>query len=118
MNKVLVVDDEEDIGTLMKAMLKSSCYMVVYAGNIDDATEELKKEEFQTIFLDLNLDNEYGLNLVTTIRKTNKEANIVVITAQKQSEIKQEVISHGIQYLIENPFNKSQILTALEVGGE
>jgi|SRR5690554_1535211 len=118
MNKVLVVDDEEDIGTLMKAMLKSSRFTVVYAGNIDDAISELVNDEFDTVFLDLNLDNEYGLNLVTTIRKTNKEANIVVITAQKQSEIKQEVLSHGIEHLIEKPFNKSQILTALDASGE
>ena len=118
MNKVLVVDDERDIGILMKAMLKSSRYIVVYASNIDDATRELAKEVFETVFLDLNLDNEYGLNLVATIRKTNGGANIVVITAQKRSEIKEEVSSHGIDYLIQKPFNKSQILNVLQVGGE
>jgi|SRR5690554_5373943 len=118
MSKVLVVDDEEDIGIMMKAMLKSSRYTVVYASNIDDATNELKKEVFETVFLDLNLDNEYGLKLVTTIRKTNRDANIIVITAQKKSEVKQEVTSHGINSLIQKPFNKSQILTALETRGE
>lgn len=118
MNKVLVVDDEKDIGILMKAMLKSSRYIVVYASNIDDATKELMSAAFETVFLDLNLDNEYGLNLVNTIRSTNSEANIVVITAQKQSEIKQDVTSHGIEHLIEKPFNKSQILNALGKDGE
>lgn len=118
MNKVLVVDDEKDIGILMKAMLKSSRYLVIYASNIDEATKELMNESYETVFLDLNLDNEYGLNLVNTIRETNKEANIVVITAQKQSEVKQEVNSHGIEHLIEKPFNKSQILTVLASDGE
>lgn len=113
-----MVDDEKDIGILMKAMLKSSRFIVVYASNIDEATNELMNDAFETIFLDLNLDNEYGLNLVNTIRATNKEANIVVITAQKQSEIKQEVVSHGMEQLIEKPFNKSQILTALGSGEE
>ena len=118
MNKVLVVDDEKDIGILMKSMLKSSRYIVVYASNIDEATKELMNDAFETVFLDLNLDNEYGLNLVDTIRATNKEANIVIITAQKPSEIKQEVTSHGIEHLIEKPFNKSQILSALGSVGE
>ena len=113
-----MVDDEKDIGILMKAMLRTSRFIVVYASNIDEATKELMNDAFETVFLDLNLDNEYGLNLVDTIRETNKEANIVVITAQKPSEIKQEVTSHGIEHLIEKPFNKSQILTALGADGE
>ena len=74
MNKVLVVDDEEDIGILMKAMLKSSRFSVVYASNIGDATKELKTDEFETVFLDLNL-NYFG-------RKTETSKTIHTGTVQ------------------------------------
>lgn len=114
MNKVLVIDDEEDIGIMMRAMLKSSGYLVVYASNISEATDKLENNKFEMVFLDLNLDNEYGLNLVSTIRKTNKDANIVVITAQKGNDVKKDVSLNGIECLIQKPFNKSQILTILK----
>jgi len=118
MSKVLVVDDEEDIGIMMKAMLKSSGYSVVYANSFSEAQSKLQDHQFETIFLDLNLDNEYGLNLVPAIRETNKEANIIVITAQKGLDIKKELSSSGIDFLIQKPFNKKQILTVLEKEGE
>lgn len=117
MNKVLVVDDEEDIGIMMRAMLKSLGYKVDYAGNLSDATEKLENERFKVVFLDLNLDNEYGLNLVSTIRKTNRDANIVVITAQKGLDVKKDVALNDIDSLIQKPFNKSQIVSILENQG-
>src|SRR5690606_24905917 len=113
MNKVLVVDDEEDIGIMMRAMLKSLGYVVVYAGNISEAIDKLTNDKFQVVFLDLNLDNEYGLNLVSTIRETNEEANIVVITAQKGMDIKKEIALSDIDCLLQKPFNKSQIISIL-----
>ena len=117
MNKVLVIDDEEDIGIMMRAMLKSSGYTVVCASNISEATEKLENNKFEMVFLDLNLDNEYGLNLVGTIRKTNENANIVVITAQKGNDVKKDVSLSGIECLVQKPFNKSQILTILKNHG-
>src|SRR5690606_6357514 len=117
MNKVLVVDDEEDIGIMMRAMLKSLGYIVVHAGNLTEATEKLENQKFQVVFLDLNLDNEYGLNLVSTIRKTNRDANIVVITAQKGLDVKKDIALDDIDCLIQKPCNKSQILSILENHG-
>lgn len=117
MHKVLVVDDEEDIGIMMRAMLKSLGYKVDYAGNLSDAIEKLENERFKVVFLDLNLDNEYGLNLVSTIRKTNRDANIVVITAQKGLDVKKDVALNDIDSLIQKPFNKSQIVSILENQG-
>ncbi len=118
MNKVLVVDDEEDIGVMMKAMLKSSKYSVVCANTLLEAQKKLLDHQFKIVFLDINLDNEYGLNLVPAIRETNKDANIIVITAQKGSDIKKELSSSGIQILIQKPFNKKEIINLLESEGE
>ncbi len=116
MNKVLVIDDEVDIGVMMKAMLKTSGRYVMCARSINEATLKLKDNKFETIFLDLNLDNEFGLNLIPTIRETNKDALVVVITAQKGIDINQVVNSSGVDRLLQKPFNKSQILNVLENG--
>ena len=111
--KILVVDDEEDIGLLMKAILSHSGYHVLYASNLSDARNFLIEEEIHMVFLDLNLGDEYGLTLLPLIRKTNRDANVVVITAQKESKIRDDVTSSGIKRLIEKPFNKKEILTVL-----
>ncbi len=114
MKKILVVDDEADIGLLMKAMLKNAGYDVTHAANLGDAVYLLKHNTYDTIFLDLNLDHEFGLNLVPTIREENNNAHVVVISAQKAPDVKEQVAAEGIRLFIEKPFNKSQILKALE----
>ncbi len=112
--KILVVDDEEDIGLLMKAILSSSGYNVIYASNLSDARKILRQQEIHMVFLDLNLGNDFGLTLVPIIRKTNERADVVIITAQKERKTIDAITSSGIKKLIEKPFNKKEILTMLQ----
>ncbi len=112
--KILVVDDEEDIGTLMKMILKSAGFEVVHVSSIDQAKSALKQEPFDTIFLDLNLNGQFGLYLLPHLEPKNSNAQVVVITAQKDQSILKEVRSSGIETLIEKPFTKKEILAAIE----
>ena len=110
---ILVVDDEEDIGFLMRMLLKSEGYEVLYVKNLAEAKLALKKEIFHTVFLDLNLKNEYGLDLVSTIRNQNTRSTIAVITAQKEPGVRRDVEQSDVDFLIEKPFNRSKILEVL-----
>lgn len=113
MENILVVDDEQDVGLLMKAMLTSAGYQVLYASNLEDARNLLKQNPVRLVFLDLNLDNEYGLNLLPSVNETQKNADIVVITAKKDPDLKKTVIEKGVKQLIEKPFSKKEIFSAL-----
>jgi len=112
-NKILVVDDEEDIGFLMRMLLKSEGYEVVYVKNLSDAKLALKTEIFHTVFLDLNLENEYGLDLVSTIRNQSIRSTIAVITAQKEPGIRRDVERSDVDFLVEKPFNRKKVLEVL-----
>lgn len=112
-NKVLVVDDEKDIGFLMKMLLKSEGYEVIYVQTLAQAKEALKSETFHTVFLDLNLENEYGLDLVPLIRNLDRQPVIAVITAQKEVRVREEVKASDVDFLIEKPFNRNKILQVL-----
>ncbi|MCZ4407441.1 response regulator [Cryomorphaceae bacterium 1068] len=111
--KVLVVDDERDIGFLMKILLKSEGYEVQFVQTLDQAKEALERDDFHTVFLDLNLDNEYGLDLVPVIRSFDHQPTIAVITAQKELKIRKEVEDSNVDHLIEKPFNRKRILEVL-----
>lgn len=112
--QILVVDDEADIGLLMKAILSSSGYNVLYASNLNDARKILLNQKIHMVFLDLNLGNEFGLTLLPMINKTNAGADVVIITAQKENKIRADISSSGIKKLIEKPFNKKEILSVLQ----
>ncbi len=113
LNRVLVVDDERDIGFLMKMLLKSEGYEVKFVQTLDQAKQALERDDFHTVFLDLNLDNEYGLDLVPVIRSLDHQPIIAVITAQKELKIRKEVAESNVDHLIEKPFNRKRILEVL-----
>lgn len=112
-NKVLVVDDEQDIGFLMKMLLKSEGYEVQYVQTLTQARVAIASNTFHTIFLDLNLENEYGLDLVPAIKSLSNQPQIAVITAQKEPRVRKEVKESEVDFLIEKPFNRTRILEVL-----
>jgi DNA-binding response OmpR family regulator len=112
--RVLVVDDEPDIGLLMRMMLESAGYFVEHVQNLSNAKKALSLTHFDTVFLDLNLNGEYGLNLVPSIRAQSKDTLIAVITAQKEPKVREEVLASGVNILIEKPFNRKKILEVLK----
>ncbi len=116
MKKVLVVDDEADIGMLMKMMLTNAGYDVHYSSNLKAARTALKDHDFDFIFLDLNLNGEFGLNLLPDILSQDYTSQVTVITAQKDHDMRQLVHNRGIKCLIEKPFSKQQILKSITLG--
>ncbi len=111
--KVLVVDDEADIGTLMRVMLRSAGFNMYYAPNLTTAKELLTEHQYHTIFLDLNLNGEYGLHLVPSIKALNPKARVVIITAQKEVTVRDQIDASGIRNLVEKPFSRQDILSLL-----
>ena len=114
LKKVLVVDDEQDIGFLMKILLRPEGYDVYCVRTLAEAREALVENSFHTVFLDLNLENEYGLDLIPVMRSLDYSPIIAVITAQKEPRVRQEVESSKVDYLIEKPFNKTRLLEVLQ----
>jgi len=112
--KILVVDDEQDIGFLMKMLLRPEGYDVYYVKTLSEAKKALSENTFHTVFLDLNLENEYGLDLVPIFRSQDYPPTIAVITAQKEPRVRAEIESSKVDYLIEKPFNKTRLLEVLQ----
>ncbi len=113
MKHILIIDDELDIGHLMRSMLRSAGYSVKYAPSAASARLLLESDDFQIIFLDLHLGDEHGLNLLPKIMESQENPDIVVITAYDEPAIRKRVAKEGIRHFIPKPFKKSQVLEML-----
>jgi DNA-binding response OmpR family regulator len=79
-DKVLVVDDELSIRSLLEELLSDAGYDVRLAENGEMALDILKTEDIGVIFLDLRLFGMNGIELCRNIRKTNPVSLIYAIT--------------------------------------
>lgn len=109
---VLVVDDEEEICLLLSGMLKKTGLKVTCAYDIKSAKETIISTKFDTVFVDLKLPDGAGYDLFNAIKKSNEHIRIIVISAFDSE--REKSLKEGADHFISKPFNKQNVLEALE----
>lgn len=79
--KILVIDDEDDFGVLMKSFFSPNGYQVFVAGNIKDGLRILTEEHPDVIFLDNNLPDGLGWENSEFITTNYPEIQLNLISA-------------------------------------
>ena len=97
-NNILIVEDH----ALTTFALKASLSSLDFIENIHDCTdakgayEILKNNKIDLILMDLGLGEIDGTEAIKTIRKTNKEIKIVVLTSHCDKDEVQKCLKQGI----------------------
>ena len=81
MARLLVIDDEGDIRHLYAAELEDEGYEVVTAGDSAAAMALLESQSFDLVILDIQLDQESGLELLQTIARQKESPPVILCTA-------------------------------------
>jgi len=79
--KVLIIDDEEDFGMLMKRFFSQKNYEVYVAYTISDGLKLLDEHQPDIIFLDNNLPDGYGWDKTDYILSTYPQTQLNLISA-------------------------------------
>jgi two-component system NtrC family sensor kinase len=88
--KVLVIDDEEEICRLMKELLKGFGYHVGYATNGREGVERYRQWSPDIVLLDRNLPEMDGLTCCEKILKHNPQAKIVIMSGYDEAGMEEE----------------------------
>ena len=110
MAKILLVDDEEDIGLLLSGILRREGFETTIATSLREADNKLQAYSYAVVFLDLNLPDGVGYSLIPAIRKTH-ETKIIVVSAYDGE--RDNATKEGADYFISKPFRKEKVLQAL-----
>jgi DNA-binding NtrC family response regulator len=81
MAHLLVIDDEGDIRHLYAAELEDDGHTVVTCSSSKEALEQLQKQAFDLIVLDIQLDQENGLDLLQQIARMRESTPVILCTA-------------------------------------
>jgi two-component system KDP operon response regulator KdpE len=107
--KILVVDDEPQIRTLLKATLGRAGYSVVEAATGREALNARSIDKPDLVLLDLGLPDRDGLELVTALRGEPRAA-LIVISARDQTEQKVAALDLGADDYVTKPFDTEELL--------
>ncbi|MGZ3838606.1 MAG: sigma-54-dependent transcriptional regulator [Flavisolibacter sp.] len=79
--KVLIIDDEERLRTLLARLLKLEGYTIGEAGNLKTANRYIDTEDPDVVLCDVKLPDGNGVDFVTEIRKKHPHLEIILLTA-------------------------------------
>jgi CheY-like chemotaxis protein len=112
MIKVLVVDDEIDICLLLTKQLQSLGCDATHALTIKEGLVKARNDSYNLFFIDLNLTDGSGYDLIDSLHELNIVSKIIVISAYDSEEKK--AIQKGANLFVAKPFTKKIISAALQ----
>jgi len=111
---LLLVDDEQDIRTILKDFLEDEVDEIFEAANGREALEILKVEEVNVIFCDLQMPVMNGLELMRELHKSYPDIGYAIVTAYGERSVWQEALRLGVCDFLDKPFKIEGVLGALE----
>ncbi len=112
--KVLIVDDNDLMRTLLRGILRGEAYEVVgEARNGLLAVEALERLLPDIVCLDVMMPEMDGLEALQVIRQALPDTVVVMITGSPSKETVQEAIRNGAAGFIIKPFNAARVLDTL-----
>jgi Response regulators consisting of a CheY-like receiver domain and a winged-helix DNA-binding domain len=111
--KVLVVEDEEKIASVIKSFLESKGFIVLWAENGKQAIDTFDKENVSIVLLDLMLPILSGEEVCRTIRKKSR-VPIIMLTAKSDEADMLTGLGIGADDYITKPFSLKALFARME----
>lgn len=112
--KLLLAEDDENLGLLLKEYLIAKGYNTDLYGDGEVAYSGFKKHEYNLCILDIMMPKKDGITLANDIRLINQEVPIIFLTAKNLKEDVLEGFRMGADDYITKPFSMEELIFRIE----
>ncbi|MFO7574481.1 MAG: response regulator transcription factor [Bacteroidales bacterium] len=112
--KILLAEDDENLGTLLQNYLNAKGYEVLLYGDGQKALDGFKSGYFSINIIDVMMPIMDGFELVRQIRKIDPVAPVIYLTARNQKEDIIEGFITGADDYLTKPFSMEELLYRIE----
>ena len=113
-NKILVVDDEDALRTVLSGELVSEGYEVRTASDGDEAMSGLQKEAFDLVLLDIKMPRVNGFEVLKFIKEKHPKTKVVMLTGFADLKNAIESKKLGAEDFVSKPYDLVDLLTTIE----
>lgn len=117
-SKILVVDDDADVLTAMRLLLKPLVAEIVTEKNPNNIINQLEKTAYDVVILDMNFNgivntgNE-GIYWLNKIKRINPKIAVVLMTAYAEIDLAIKGLKEGASDFLVKPWKNEKIITTL-----
>jgi DNA-binding NtrC family response regulator len=113
--RILVIDDEVDMLTLLRIIIEeNTVYEVETTNNPSEGLKMLTERHFDLVITDLKMPGMDGIDLFDESKEIRPDIPVIIITAYGSLETAEEAIQKGIADFITKPFRKDTILFTID----
>jgi len=109
MNKVLLAEDDVNLGNLLKEYLEIKGYAVTLARDGTDAQKRIDAGGWDLLILDVMMPYKDGFTIARDIRSKNNKIPIIFLTAKTLKEDKIEGFESGADDYLTKPFSMEEL---------
>lgn len=111
---VVVIDDEEDLCVLLTLRLEHHGFRVSTEHTSRGALEVLEREIVDAMIVDVRLEDENGLDLLSEVQNRSLDLPVIVLTAHGSVDLAVEAMSRGAYGFLTKPFDDHELLQKLQ----
>ena len=111
----MIVDDSGFARRTLRQILESAGHTVTDASTGMEALEQYSLGRYDVVLLDIIMDGMSGLEVLGKLRQFDTNARVLLATADTQTATRREAELAGAVGLIQKPFEKEQLLKAIEL---
>jgi len=108
--KILVVEDERKISAVIRKGLEEEKYSVIEASDGEKAENLLHGTVFDLLILDIMLPKKDGLSILESLRSTNNELPVLLLTAKGTVDDRVKGLDTGADDYLVKPFAVTELL--------
>ena len=112
-NKILVVDDDSSIVTVLKEFLTKKGYDVAVAANGEEALKSFKGSRPMLVLLDINLNGMDGMVVLKRIREIDQDVGVVMTTSVNDPKVLEDARKMGVYEYVMKPFTLDYLETVV-----
>ena len=114
--RILIIEDEEEVGQLLYDILISRNHEVEVASDGSQGLERFKSRDFDLVFTDLGMPSMSGWQVAEEIKHIGKKVPVAIITGWNVALNESEMTDKGVHFIVQKPFQVNQILKLVQDG--
>ncbi len=112
--RVLIVDDDESVRTLLRLTLPADAFAVTEAADGDEAMELIERDPPDAVLLDWLMPGRSGAEVLAELRSEHPGLPVIVLTSDRTPRARREAEALGVDIFLTKPFSPRELLGVVE----
>ncbi|MBI4549034.1 MAG: response regulator [Ignavibacteriae bacterium] len=113
-SRILVVDDEDALRTVLSSELSGAGYEVSTASDGEEAVSVVQNRKFDLVLLDIKMPKMDGFEVLKFVKKNFPTIKIIMLTGFADLKNAIESKKHGAEDFVSKPYDLVDLLTTIE----